>query len=244
MNIEIDNVTMQEAVECTKTLAKNGRGAFVVTPNVDHMIKLHQDELFAEIYADADLILADGTPIMWFAKGFGTPLKEKVSGSDLFPRVCEMAAKEELSVYLLGGTEGVASKAADVLTARYKNLRIAGIYSPPFGFEKDEQEMNKICSQIQEAKPDILFVGLGAPKQEKLFWTIRENVSVPVALHVGGSFDFVAGTIKRAPKWMSRVGLEWFYRLCMEPKRMFKRYIIDDMQIFGLYFKYKKEMRK
>lgn len=244
MNIEIDNVTMDEAVECTKVLARQGKGAFVVTPNVDHMIKLHQDELFAQIYADADLILADGTPIMWFAKGFGTPLKEKVSGSDLFPRVCEMAAKENLSVYLLGGTEGVAEKAADVLKHRYANFTVSGIYSPPFGFEKDETQMKLICDQINEAKPDILFVGLGAPKQEKLFWEIRSKVNVPVALHVGGSFDFIAGTIKRAPKWMSKVGLEWLYRLIKEPKRMFKRYLIDDMQIFGLYSKYKKEMRK
>lgn len=244
MNIEIDNVTMEEAVMCTKHLAKEGHGAFVVTPNVDHMIKLHQDDLFARIYADADLILADGVPIMWFSKGFGTPLKEKVSGSDLFPRVCQMAAMEGLSVYLLGGTDGVAEAAAKVLAQRYEGFQVAGIYSPPFGFEKDEKEMEHICQLLREAKPDILFVGLGAPKQEKLFWEIRDKVDIPVALHVGGSFDFIAGTIKRAPKWMSRIGLEWFYRLCKEPKRMFKRYLVDDMQIFQLYFKYKKEMHK
>lgn len=241
MNITIDNVTMEEAVACTKQLAKEGNGAYVVTPNVDHMIKLHQDEDFAKIYANADLILADGTPIMWFAKGFGTPLAEKVSGSDLFPRVCEMAADENLSVFFLGGTEGVAKKAAEVLQRQYPKLRVGGIYSPPFGFEKDEKQMEDIYKMIRDAEPDILFVGLGAPKQEKFFEAIKGRVNVPVALHIGGSFDFVAGTIKRAPKWMSRIGLEWFYRMCKEPKRMFKRYMIDDMQIFGLYLKYKKE---
>lgn len=244
MNIEIDNVTMDEAVSYTKTLAKQAKGAFIVTPNVDHMIKLHTDDLFAKIYADADLILADGTPIMWFAKGFGTPLKEKVSGSDLFPRVCEMAAREELSVFLLGGTQGVAQKAATALKQSYPALNICGSYCPPFGFEKSEQEMDKIVALLKEAKPDILFIGLGAPKQEKLFWRIRNQLTVPVAVHVGGSFDFIAGNIKRAPKWMSKIGLEWFYRMCKEPKRMIKRYLIDDMQIFDLYYKYKKQMRK
>lgn len=239
MNITIDNVTMEEAVACTKQLAKEGNGAYVVTPNVDHMIKLHQDDTFAKIYADADLILADGTPIMWFAKGFGTPLKEKVSGSDLFPRVCKMAADEKLSVFFLGGMEGVAKQAAKVLKRRYPTLSIVGIISPPFGFEKDETQMEEICKAIRDAGPDILFVGLGAPKQEKFFEAIKERVNVPVALHIGGSFDFVAGTIKRAPKWMSKIGLEWFYRMCKEPKRMFKRYMIDDMQIFGLYLRYR-----
>lgn len=242
-NIEIDNVTMSEAVYCVKELAKTGNGSYVVTPNVDHIMKLQKDAEFARIYQKADLILADGKPILWFAKGMGTPIVEKVSGSDLFPRVCEMAAMEDLRVFFLGGNEGVAQKAADKLCEKHPALQIAGVYSPPIGFEKDETEMNHICSMIREASPDILFVGLGAPKQEKFFDAIKERVSVPVALHIGASFDFVAGTIKRAPKWMRSVGLEWFYRMCKEPKRMMKRYLIDDMQVFGLYFRYKKQVK-
>jgi N-acetylglucosaminyldiphosphoundecaprenol N-acetyl-beta-D-mannosaminyltransferase len=169
MNTEIDNVTMTEAVDCVKYLAEHGKGAFVVTPNVDHMIKLEKDERFAAIYADADLILADGTPLLWFAKGLGTPLKEKVSGSDLFPLVCEMAAREGLSVFFLGAAEGVAAKAAEVLKKRYSGLQVAGTYSPPFGFERDAEETKRICAMINDARPDILFVGVGAPKQEKFF---------------------------------------------------------------------------
>ncbi len=244
LNTEIDNVTMDEAVECVKVLAKEGQGSFVVTPNVDHLIKLDSDPEFAAIYREADLILTDGTPLLWFAKGLGTPIVEKVSGSDLFPRVCEMAAKEGFSIYLFGAAEGVARKAALVLQKRYPGLKVAGTYSPEFGFEKDPKRMDEICDMISEANPDILFVGLGAPKQEKFFWAIRDKVNVHVALHVGASFDFVAGTIKRAPKWMSKVGLEWFYRLCKEPKRMFKRYLVDDMKIFKMYFRYRKGVRK
>ncbi len=240
MHIGLDRVTMGEAVSYVGTMAKEGRGAFVVTPNVDHMIKLTRDKEFARIYKDADLILADGVPLLWFAKGLGDPIPEKVSGSDLFPKVCKMAADEGLSVFLLGGNEGVAKKAAEKLKERYAALQIAGTYCPPFGFEKDEKEIDRIVGMLSEAKPDILFVGLGAPKQEKFFDSIRERVQIPVAIHVGASFDFVAGTVKRAPKWMSKVGLEWFYRLIKEPKRMFKRYLIDDVRIFPLYLRYAK----
>ncbi len=244
MHISLDRVTMSEAVSCVRLMAKEGQGAFVVTPNVDHMIKLTKDKEFERIYRDADLILADGVPLLWFAKGLGDPIPEKVSGSDLFPRVCKMAADEGLSVFLLGGNEGVAKKAADKLKERHAALRIAGTYCPPFGFEKDEKEVDRIITLLSETKPDILFVGLGAPKQEKFFDSIRERVQIPVALHVGASFDFVAGTVRRAPKWMSRVGLEWFYRLMKEPKRMFKRYLIDDIRIFPLYLKYAKVAKR
>lgn len=244
LNTEIDNVTMEEAVECVKILAREGKNAYVVTPNVDHIVKLEKDAEFANIYKDADLILADGKPLLWFAKGLGTPIVEKVSGSDLFPLVCEMAAKEGFRVFFFGAAEGVAGKAALVLQKRYPGLEVAGTYSPEYGFEKDSAKVEQMCSIINEACPDILFVGLGAPKQEKFFYAIRDKVNVHVALHIGASFDFVAGNIKRAPKWMSRMGLEWFYRLCKEPKRMFKRYLIDDMKIFGMYAKYKKQGKR
>ena len=244
MNIEIDNVTMTEAVECVKVLAREGNNSYVVTPNVDHIVKLEKDAEFAQIYKDADLILADGKPLLWLSKGLGTPIVEKVSGSDLFPPVCEMAAKEGLRVFFLGAAEGVARKAALILQRRYPGLEVAGTYSPAYGFEKDETETERICQLICEAKPDILFLGMGTPKQEKFFYAIRDKVNVHVALHIGASFDFIAGKVKRAPKWMSRMGLEWFYRLCKEPKRMFKRYLVDDMQIFGMYLKYKKGVRK
>lgn len=240
LNTEIDNVTMKEAVSCVRELALKGTGSYVVTPNVDHIVKLEKDQAFAEVYAHADLILTDGKPLVWISHWLHTPIVEKVSGSDLFPLVCEMAAKEKLRVYFLGAAPGVAAKAAEVLKEKYEDLNVAGTFSPAPGFEKDPQQITEICEMLQQAKPDILFLGLGSPKQEILYYKIRERLHIPVTLHIGASFDFVAGNIRRAPKWMSNIGLEWLYRLCREPKRMFKRYIVDDMQIFRIYLKYRK----
>ena len=133
----------------------------------------------------------------------------------------------------------MANKAANNLTQKYKGLNIVGTYSPIYGFEKDENEINKIIKIVNDLKPDILAVGLGAPKQEKFIYKYKDKLNVPISLAIGASIDFEAGNIKRAPIWMQKSGLEWFYRLCKEPKRMFKRYIIDDLKIIKVYFKYK-----
>lgn len=239
LNTEIDNVTMSEAVECVKELAHLGDGSYVVTPNADHIVKLEKDHEFAKVYAYADLILTDGKPLLWIAKWLHTPIVEKVSGSDLFPRVCEMAAEEDLSVFFLGAKPGVAAKAAKILQKRYPGLHVCGTFSPDPGFEKDENKINEICQILEKTKPDILFTGMGSPKQEIFYYKIRNRLHISVTLHVGASFDFVAGNVRRAPKWMSNAGLEWLYRLLKEPRRMFKRYIIDDMQIFRIFLRYK-----
>ncbi len=244
MHISLDRMTMKQAVEAVKMMAKEGDGAYVVTPNVDHLIQVKEDREFADIYHHADLILADGAPLLWFAKGLKDPIPEKVSGSDLFPRVCEMAAENALSVFFLGGREGAAEKAANNLKKQYPKLKIAGICCPAKGFETREKEIDNVIDRIREAGPDILFTGLGTPKQEKFYDRIKDRVSVPVTLHVGASFDFAAGIVKRAPAWMSRVGLEWLYRLCREPARLFKRYLIDDLRIFPMYFKCLTEQKK
>lgn len=239
LNTEVDNITMGEAIEQIDKLIINRRPSYVVTPNVDHIVKLESDDEFKEVYREADLILTDGQPLIWISKLLRNPIVEKVSGSDLFPKVCELASKKGYKVFLLGAAEGVAKIAAEKLSAKYKGLNVVGTYSPPFGFEKDESEIKKIIEMINEVKPDILAVGLGAPKQEKFLRNFRKELDVPVSLAIGASIDFEAGNIKRCPIWMQKSGLEWFYRLMKEPRRMFKRYIIDDMMIFKIYFKYK-----
>ena len=207
LNTYIDNVTMDEAVDRIDKLVQARKPSYVVTPNVDHIVKIENDKEFAQIYEEADLIVADGMPLLWMAKRMGTPLKEKVSGSDLFPRVCEMAAKKGYKMYFLGAAEGVAAKAAENLKAKYPGLQVVGTYSPSYGFEQKEDEMKEIERMLKEAAPDILIVCLGCPK--------------------------------RCPAWMARCGLEWIYRLMKEPKRMYKRYLVDDRKIFGIYKKYK-----
>lgn len=239
LNTEIDNLTMQESLEIIDELINRKNPSYVVTPNVDHIVKLEEDTEFQEVYENADLILTDGMPLIWISKIKKTPIKEKVSGSDLFPKVCELAAKKGYRLFLLGAAEGVADTAARNLKEKYNGLNIVGTYSPSYGFEKNEDEINNIINIVREAKPDILAVGLGAPKQEKFMYKYKSKLEVPVSLGIGASIDFEAGNIKRAPLWMQNSGLEWLYRLCKEPKRLFKRYLIDDIKIVKIALRYR-----
>lgn len=239
MNTEIDNLTMQEALETIDALIQENKNAYVVTPNVDHIVQLETNKELQDVYANASLILTDGKPLLWIAKWYGTPIKEKISGSDLFPLLCDMAAKKGYSMFFLGAAEGVAAKAADNLMNKYKGLQVIGTYSPPYGFENDSSEMNKIDAMIKKARPDILIVGLGCPKQEKFIYNNYKKLGVPISLGLGASFVFEAGNIKRAPKWMANHGLEWLFRITQDPKRLMKRYLINDMKIFKLAVKYR-----
>ncbi len=240
MNTEIDNLTMQEALKEIDKLIKERKCAYVVTPNVDHIVQLETNKELQAVYANASLILTDGKPLLWIAKWYGTPIKEKISGSDLFPLLCKMAAEKEYTMFFLGAAEGVAARAAENLMKRYKGLQIVGTYSPPYGFEKDQIEMNKIKTMIRNSNPHILIVGLGCPKQEKFIYYNRKELGVPISLGLGASFDFEAGNIKRAPKWMADHGLEWLFRITQDPKRMAKRYLVDDRKILSLAIKYRR----
>lgn len=244
LNTYVDNLTMREALQEIGRLIKKNKNAYVVTPNVDHIIQLERGGELVKVYNNADLILTDGKPLIWISKLYGTPIKEKISGSDLFPKLCAMAAKRGYRMFFLGAAEGVAAKAADNLRKKYKGLQVVGTYSPPYGFEKDEAEMQKIKSMIKEAEPHILIVGLGSPKQELFILHNKEELGVPVSIGLGASLDFEAGNIKRAPRWMSDCGLEWLYRITQDPKRLAKRYLIDDIKIVALVIKYWKVNRK
>lgn len=240
MNTCIDNLTMSETLNEIDKLIQKKNCSYVVTPNVDHIVRLEKDAELQKVYKNASLILTDGKPLIWISKWYRTPIKEKISGSDLFPKVCELAANKNYTMYLLGAAEGVADTAARNLMKKYPGLNIVGTYSPPFGFEKNEQEINKIKAQIKDVHPDILIVGLGCPKQEKFMYYHCKELGVPISFGLGASIDFEAGNIKRAPKWMSEHGLEWLYRITQDPKRLVKRYLVDDMKIVGLAGKYRR----
>jgi N-acetylglucosaminyldiphosphoundecaprenol N-acetyl-beta-D-mannosaminyltransferase len=239
MNTDIDNLTMAETLNEIDKLIQEKNCSYVVTPNVDHIVRLEKDEELQKVYKNASLILTDGKPLIWISKWYKTPIKEKISGSDLFPRVCQLAANKNYTMYLLGAAEGVADTAARNLMKKYPGLNIVGTYSPPFGFEKNKQEMNKIKTQIQDVHPDILIVSLGCPKQEKFMYYHCKELGVPISFGLGASIDFEAGNIKRAPRWMSNHGLEWLYRFSKEPKRLFKRYFVDDLKIIQVARKYR-----
>lgn len=241
MNTEVDNLTMNEVLVEIDKLIQANKNAYVVTPNVDHIVQLERGGELVQVYKNADLILTDGKPLIWISKWYGTPIKEKISGSDLFPLLCKMAAEKEYTMFFLGASEGVAAKAAENLSKRFPGLNVVGVYSPPYGFEKDENEIEKIERLIKSAKPHILIVGLGCPKQELFIFHYKDRLGVPLSLGLGASLDFEAGNIKRAPRWMGDHGLEWLYRIFQDPKRLAKRYLIDDKKIFSLAIKYREK---
>lgn len=241
MNTEIDNLTMQETLQAIDRLIQEDRSAYVVTPNVDHIVQLETSKELQAVYENA-VIDSDqvGKPLLWIAKWYGTPIKEKISGSDLFPLLCDMAAKKRYKMFFLGAAEGVAAKAAEIYQINLKDYRLLVHILLPFGFEKNQDEMDKIKSMIKEVAPHILIVGLGCPKQEKFMYHHCKELGVPISFGLGASFDFEAGNIKRAPRWMSNHGLEWLFRITQDPKRMAKRYLVDDRKILGLAIKYRK----
>lgn len=239
MNSFIDNVTMEEAINYIEECIRLRKIGQVITPNIDQIVRIETDSYFKEICDNAELLLMDGHPLLWIAKWYGTPIKEKICGSDLVPRLCEVAAQKGYSVFFLGAAPGVAQRAADKLHERLSNLKVAGVYSPPLGFEKDKEEINRINLILRDSHADMLFVGMGVPKQDIFIYENMNTYQIPMSFSIGGTIDFIAGEQKRAPKWMSDHGFEWFYRFLQEPKRLFKRYFIDDVKIFILALKYR-----
>lgn len=242
MNLCLDDITFDEAVGRIGRMACDDGKHYVVTPNVDHVMKIEKDLELRKIYENADLILTDGTPLMWIAESLGDPIKEKITGADMFPKVCEMAAEKGYTIFFLGAGPGVADRAKERLEKRYPGLTVVGTYSPPLNFEKNTKEVDKTIEIINEKNPQILVVGLGCPKQEKFIYRYLDRMNIHVALPFGAAIDFEAGMVKRAPLWMRKVGLEWFFRFLQEPGRLFKRYFIDDMKIFWLAWKYRFEI--
>lgn len=228
----IDDVSFDQAVERVVEMCGEEGPAYVVTPNVDHFMRTRRDAAFRAIYDNADLCLADGMPVVWASRLLGCALKGKVSGSDMFEALCARAAEEGFPVFFLGGTPGVAEKAKQVLTERHPKLRVAGTHSPQVQTDTEGPEDEETREIVRKAKPQLLFVAFGMPKQE--IWMARnyKRMGVPVCIAVGASFDFVAEVQSRAPRWMQRMGLEWSWRLLHEPRRLWKRYLLHDLPFF------------
>lgn len=239
--LPVDVLTFDEALSRIVALAKSGEGGFVVTPNVDHVVLADEDPRFLAAYEAASLSLVDGFPLLVTARLFRTPLPEKISGSDLCVPLLERAAKENLRVYFLGAGPGVADEAKQKLEARIEGLQIVGTDSPKVDLDgpDSEKSLRAITDRIAAAKPDIVLVALGAPKQELLCHRIAKDVRPAVLLGIGATLDFIAGRVKRAPPWMSKVGLEWAFRLGQEPKRLFHRYVIRDSKYPGIVLRHR-----
>jgi N-acetylglucosaminyldiphosphoundecaprenol N-acetyl-beta-D-mannosaminyltransferase len=214
-----------------------GSGGYVVTPNIDHLRRCRQDVSYSVLVSEANLVVADGMPVVWASRLQGTALPQRVAGSDLISSLSAGAARQGRSIFLLGGAQGTADAAADILRQRSPALKIAGTFCPPVGFEKDEAELKKIIAVLKEAQPDIVYVALGSPKQEMLIDRLRGELPQAWWLGVGVSFSFLCGDVKRAPVFMRRIGLEWLHRVMQEPSRLAGRYIVGIPFAFSLLFR-------
>jgi exopolysaccharide biosynthesis WecB/TagA/CpsF family protein len=234
LNIEIDNLSKSEFLE-------KFTSGVVFTPNVDHLTKLQKDSEFLQAYSISDYKLCDSQILIYASRFLGTPIKEKISGSDLFPAFYNYHKNnEDIKIFLLGAAQGVASKAQNRINQKVGRNIIVASYSPPYGFEHDEEECQNIVNMINDSGATVLAIGVGAPKQEKWIYKHKNRLSsVKIFMALGATIDFEAGNIKRSPKWMSQVGLEWLFRILCEPKRLWKRYLIEDLPFFLLLLKQK-----
>ena len=241
--LEIDAVTFAQALDTIAELVARRNGGAVFTPNVDHVVKAERHPDFRRAYSRADLCLADGMPLVWASRLLGSPLPEKVSGSDLVLPLVRLAAKHQWRVYLLGGRPGVAEEAAEKLT-RELGARIVGTDSPIVDPDGTADSSEQTLERLRAASPDLVLVAFGAPKQELWIDRFSDRIGPAVAMGVGGSLDFIAGQVKRAPAWMSRAGLEWLYRLLQEPRRMWRRYLVEDPAFIAIVARSRRRARR
>jgi N-acetylglucosaminyldiphosphoundecaprenol N-acetyl-beta-D-mannosaminyltransferase len=213
----------------------------IVTPNTDHVVQYQRDAALRAAYRAASLVVADGMPLVWASCLLGDPLPERVAGcdlvEDLLSRTASSGRSRPLSVYLLGAPPGVARRAGEQIMMRRNDVVVVGAYGPPMGFEKDPGELVRIVDRINAVSPDLLIVGLGAPKQEIWAATYARSIRAKVIVCAGAAIDYMAGAKKRAPRWMQNTGLEWAFRLVSEPRRLGPRYALDVIRFIPLLLK-------
>jgi N-acetylglucosaminyldiphosphoundecaprenol N-acetyl-beta-D-mannosaminyltransferase len=228
--IEIDQASMADAVEIMlRWLDDEQSGCrYVVTPNVDHIVQLQDNPRLRQAYAGASLVIADGWPLVAFARLCKNPLPERIPGSDLVTQLFAAAKPDRpLRTFLLGAAPGVAERAAERIKQKWPNVIVVGVHSPPLGFEHDAGRCAEILQLVADAAPDLLVVGFGAPKQEIWLHTYQQHLSVKAAIAGGATIDFLAGEQSRAPRWVQRICLEWLYRIGTDPRRLALRYLRD-----------------
>ncbi|HET9768331.1 MAG TPA: WecB/TagA/CpsF family glycosyltransferase [Thermoanaerobaculia bacterium] len=208
---------------------ERGRGHWTVTANLDHLRRYNSEPLARELIATADLAIADGMPLVWASRIAGTPLPERITGSNLIPPLCRAAAERGLGVVMLGGDEGAGERAAAALCTRYPGLEVRDAICPPYGFEHDEEQMGAIEQRLASAAPGLVFVGLGFPKQDLVIRRLRAVVPGAAYIGIGNALSFFSGDVSRAPRWARDNGLEWLHRVIVEPRRrdLAQRYLVN-----------------
>lgn len=227
LGLQFNALTETEVVGTILDAVAAGRGGWVLTPNLDILRQIDGSEETRRLVHGADLVVADGVPVLWASRLQATPLPQTVPGSSLIYSLSAGAAQRGASIFLLGGNEGVPEVAAQRLRERFPSLRVAGTLSPPFGFEHEPAELQRVRKALKASAPDIVFVGLGFPKQEQLIALLRADFASTWFLGVGIALTFAAGHLPRAPLTVQRLGLEWLYRLIHEPRRLYRRYLLQ-----------------
>lgn len=233
MGCQMDNLTMEETLQTIEGFVLSGVPHQHVVVNVDKVVKASRDPELRRIINECALISVDGMPVVWASRLLGKPIKERVAGVDLFEALMRRSAEKGWRVYLLGAREEVVCNVKVIYEAKYPGLVVAGYRN---GYWKPEDEID-VVAQITEARADLLFVAISSPKKEHFLGRYQAEMKVPFAMGVGGTFDVAVGKVKRAPIWMQNNGLEWFYRFLQEPRRMFKRYFVDDLVFSWLLIK-------
>jgi N-acetylglucosaminyldiphosphoundecaprenol N-acetyl-beta-D-mannosaminyltransferase len=234
MGCSIDNLSMEETLQTVEGFIATGKPHQHVVVNVDKLVKASRDAELRRIINDCALVNVDGMPVVWASRLLGKPLKERVAGVDLFEALMRRAGDKGWRVFLLGAKEEVVSQVAATYQRKYPKLVLAGYRN---GYWKGGAEEAQVVGQIRDARPDLLFVAISSPKKEQFLGRYQAEMKVPFAMGVGGTFDVAIGLVKRAPVWMQKSGLEWFYRFLQEPRRMFRRYFIEDMAFVWLFIK-------
>lgn len=227
--LEFARLTPRQLVDRLFDTLAEGEGGWVITANVDYLRRFVADPVVRRLFAKASLVVADGVPLLWAARLQGTPLPERVAGADLVWLLAERAAGEGRSLYLLGGNQGVAEGAARRLVQRWPCLRITGTASPRVSSDPTEAELASVLEDLKRAEPDLVYVALGAPKEERLIAALRSELPRVWWIGVGVGLSFATGEVKRAPRWMQRAGVEWLHRLLQEPRRLVRRYLAHDL---------------
>lgn len=229
-------ITERECVCVILNALDAGHGGWLMTLNLDLLRLFVRNPSFASLINHASFFVADGMPLIWASRLQKTPLPERITGSNLIWSLSKGAAECGRNVFLLGGRSDSAKRSAQILANRYAGLRVSGTYSPPFGFEHQPAEMEKLFDAVRAARPDILYVALGSPKQDQVIQQLGSMVPQTWCIGVGVSFSWVAGDLPRAPLWMQQAGLEWLHRLAQEPRRLTRRYLIDDLPFAAQLF--------
>ena len=227
--LDFDALSEQQVVARILGDLEDGRGGWVVTPNIDICRQLSHDPAARALVSGASLVVADGMPLVWASRLRGDPLPERVAGASLIFALSAAASGHGRAIYLLGWEPGVPERAAVELERRFPGLLVAGTDAPPVGFDRQPDELAAVRRRLEQARPDIVYVGLGFPKQERVIAALAPGLPAAWFIGCGAAIPFAAGVLTRAPHWIQRLGLEWTHRLISEPRRLFRRYLVDDL---------------